>query len=185
MAENDGWGGIGALPGNPMMWVLIGSELLVFGAGLIGLAGARLMEPELFAESQATLDRLTGTINTGVLLTSGYFAALAVLAIRRDNVKRARAWLAGAGALGLVFLVIKLFEYAEKAEAGIGLDTNTFFTLYYLLTGFHLAHVIFGVIILVYVGVVAQLETIETGTAFWHMVDLVWVLIFPMIYLVR
>ena len=185
MKDSDDWGGIGALPGNPMMWVLIGSELLVFGAGLIGMAGARLMEPELFAESQAHLDRLTATINTGVLLTSGYFAALAVLAMRRDNVARARAWLGAAGALGLVFLVVKIFEYAEKAEAGIGLDTNTFFTLYYLLTGFHLAHVIFGVIILALVGVYARLETIETGAAFWHMVDLVWVLIFPMIYLVR
>ncbi len=185
MKDNDDWGGVGALPGNPMMWVLIGSELLVFGAGLIGLAGARLMQPELFAASQASLDRLTGTINTGVLLTSGFFAALAVAAIRQGRVQRARAWLAGAGALGLAFLVIKIFEYAEKAQAGIGLDTNDFFTLYYLLTGFHLAHVVFGLIILVVVGLSARLETIETGTAFWHMVDLVWVLIFPMIYLVR
>ena len=185
MVDNQELGGIDALPGNPMMWVLIGSELLVFGAGLIGLAGARLMEPELFAASQASLDRLTATINTGVLLTSGYFAALAVVAIRRENVARARAWLAAAGALGLVFLAIKIFEYAEKAEAGIGLETNTFFTLYYLLTGFHLAHVVFGVIILALVGIFARLETIETGTVFWHMVDLVWVLIFPMIYLVR
>ena len=185
MKDNDDWGGVGALPGNPMMWVLIGSELLVFGAGLIGLAGARLMQPELFASSQASLDRLTGAINTGVLLTSGYFAALAVLAMRQGRIARTRAWLAAAGALGLVFLVIKIFEYAEKAQAGIGLDTNDFFTLYYLLTGFHLAHVVFGLVILVIVGVSARLESVETGTAFWHMVDLVWVLIFPMIYLVR
>ena len=108
-----------------------------------------------------------------------------MLAIRRDSIRRARVWLAAAGVLGLVFLIIKILEYAEKAEAGIGLDTNTFFTLYYLLTGFHLAHVIFGVIILIVAGVFARHETIETGTAFWHMVDLVWVLIFPMIYLVR
>ncbi len=185
MASNEDAEGVGGLPGNLMMWVLIGSELLVFGAGLIGLAGARMMEPELFAASQAKLDRLTATVNTGVLLTSGYFAALAVLAIRRNQVSRARAWLTAAGALGLVFLVVKIFEYGEKAEAGIGPETNTFFTLYYLLTGFHLAHVIFGIIILILVGVYARLETIETGTAFWHMVDFVWVLIFPMIYLVR
>jgi len=185
MSQEENWGGLGALPGNPLMWVLIGSELLVFGAGLIGLAGARLMQPELFAASQASLDRVTATINTAVLLTSGYFAALAVLAVRRGCVGRARAWLAAAGLLGLVFLSLKIFEYLEKAEAGIGLETNQFFMLYYLLTGFHLAHVVFGLIILALVAVFARLDTVETGTAFWHMVDLVWVLIFPMIYLVR
>lgn len=175
--------GFGRLPGNLMMWVLIGSEMLVFGAALLGFAGARLMQREVFHAGHLTLDRLAGTINTGVLLTSGLFAALATAAARRNEVKRTRLHLGVAAVLGLVFLVVKLSEYAEKAAAGIGIETNSFFTLYYLITGFHLAHVVFGIAILAVVMRWPSEENVETGTAFWHMVDLVWVLIFPVVYL--
>ena len=175
----------GALPGNPMMWVLIASEIAVFGAGLSGFAGARILEPEEFAQSQAMLDRLAGAVNTAVLLTSGLFAALAVSARGRGERGSARIHLGAAGLLGLVFLAVKIAEYAHKLEAGIGMETNTFFTLYYLLTGFHFLHVIFGLIVLAIVAVWDSMENLETGAAFWHMVDLVWVLIFPVIYLVR
>ena len=175
----------GALPGNPMMWVLIASEIAVFGAGLAGFAGARIFEPEEFARSQAMLDRLAGAVNTAVLLTSGLFAALAVSARGRGERGSARIHLGAAGLLGLVFLAVKIAEYAHKLEAGIGMETNTFFTLYYLLTGFHFLHVIFGLIVLAIVAVWDSMENLETGAAFWHMVDLVWVLIFPVIYLVR
>ena len=177
--------GSGTLPGNPRMWILIASEIAVFGAGLAGFAGARIFQPEVFAQSQATLDRLAGTLNTAVLLTSGLLAALAVSARKRGQRRMARTHLGLAGFLGLVFLVIKTIEYAEKSEAGIGIETNTFFTLYFLLTGFHYLHVIFGLILLAIVAVWDSIENLETGAAFWHMVDLVWVLIFPVIYLVR
>ena len=183
--EPGGWGALDALPGNPMIWILIMSELLVFGGALVGFAGARIADPETFAASQASLDRLVGTINTAVLLTSGWFAALAVASAKQGVVAGVRWRLAAAGVLGLVFLAIKIMEYAEKASAGIGLETNTFFTLYFLITGFHLAHVVFGLGLLAIVAVSARTETVETGAAFWHMVDLVWVLIFPVIYLVR
>ena len=180
-AADDG----GRLPGNPMMWVLIASEMAVFGAGLVGFAGARILQPELFAQSQASLDRMVGAANTAVLLTSGLFAALAVSARGRGDRRSARLHLGAAGLLGLVFLAVKIAEYAHKLEAGIGMETNTFFTLYYLLTGFHFLHVIFGLIVLAIVAVWDSMENLETGAAFWHMVDLVWVLIFPVIYLVR
>ena len=120
-----------------------------------------------------------------VLLTSGLFAALAVSARGRGERRTARLHLGAAGLLGLVFLAVKIVEYADKLEAGIGMETNTFFTLYYLLTGFHFLHVIFGLIVLAIVAVWDSMENTETGAAFWHMVDLVWVLIFPVIYLVR
>lgn len=175
--------GFGRLPGNPMMWILIGSEMLVFGAALVGFAGARLLNREMFHAAHLTLDRVTGTVNTGVLLTSGLFAALAAAAAHRGETGRTRMHLLAASLLGLVFLAIKVAEYWEKAEAGIGIDTNTFFTLYFLITGFHLAHVIFGVLILAVVARWPSSENVETGVAFWHMVDLVWVLIFPVIYL--
>jgi len=183
--DEGGWGALSALPGNPIMWVLILSELLIFGAFLAGFAGARVLEPQVFADSQARLDRLAGGLNTLVLVTSGLCAALAVSARARDAVRAARLWTAGAGALGLVFLGVKVVEYADKAAAGIGLETNTFFTLYYLMTGFHALHVVMGLVILAIVAWKCSLENLETGAAFWHMVDLVWVLIYPVLYLIR
>jgi nitric oxide reductase NorE protein len=183
--DDAGWGALSGLPGNPIMWVLILSELAVFGAFLAGFAGARLGAPEVFAASQARLDRLAGGLNTLVLVTSGLCAALAVAAIAEARVRRARLWLAGAGALGVVFLAIKAVEYADKAAQGIGLETNTFFTLYYLMTGFHALHVVMGLIILAIVAWKCSHETLETGAAFWHMVDLIWVLLYPVLYLIR
>jgi nitric oxide reductase NorE protein len=88
-------------------------------------------------------------------------------------------------AVGLAFVVIKVIEYAAKAEAGIGLETNTFYTLYYLMTGFHFLHVVLGLAILGVVTWKDSLANLETGAAFWHMVDLIWVLMFPLVYLIR
>lgn len=185
-AEDDGdWGALSALPGNPLMWVLVISELLIFGAFLAGFAGARILDPQSFAESQAHLDRVYGGLNTLVLVTSGLFAALAVRRRLDGSIRGARLWTAAAGALGLVFLGVKALEYADKLSAGYGMETNTFFTLYYLMTGFHALHVVMGLVILGIVGWKCSVENLETGAAFWHMVDLVWVLIFPVVYLIR
>ena len=173
------------LPGNPMMWLLIAAELLVFGAALLGYAGARALDPQGFATAQDGLDRLAGTINTGVLLTSGLFAALATEARRVGERTRPRLFLAVAAAFGVVFLVVKAFEYSAEIAAGNGLSTSTFHTLYFLITGFHAVHVVFGIVILAVVMVLDDLEHVETGTAFWHMVDLIWVVVFPCLYLLR
>ncbi|PLX44257.1 MAG: copper oxidase [Hyphomicrobiales bacterium] len=179
------WGALSALPGNPMMWLLIWSELFVFGAAFAGFSVARILDMELFAQSQATLDRLAGAINTMVLITSGFMAALAVNAQSRDRSGQARAFIGGAIVLGLVFLVIKFFEYSDKFAHGIGIETNNFYTLYFLLTGFHAAHVVLGIVILAIVAWKNSLENLETGAAFWHMVDLIWVILFPLIFLMR
>lgn len=179
------WGPLSSLPGNPFMWILILSELAVFGAFLMGFAGARLATPDLFAESQAQLSRVYGGLNTLVLVTSGWFAALAVRNRAEDRIGRARLWLGAAAALGFVFLGVKVVEYADKIAAGHVLEANTFWTLYWLMTGFHALHVVAGIGILALVAWKASLENLETGTAFWHMVDLIWVLIYPVIYLIR
>lgn len=180
-----GWGPLSALPGNPLMWILIISELLVFGAALIGYAGARAFDPAGFAAAQDELDRLAGTVNTAVLLTSGLFAALAVEAARGGNHRSVRGWLALAAGLGVVFLVVKGHEYSAEIAAGRGLDTPGFFMLYFLITGFHALHVIAGILILALVALWPTVENVETGTAFWHMVDLIWVIVFPCLYLLR
>jgi nitric oxide reductase NorE protein len=76
-------------------------------------------------------------------------------------------------------------EYADKAAHGIGIETDTFFTLFYLMTGFHALHVIMGLVVLVIVGWKNSVDNLETGAAFWHMVDLIWLILFPIVYLVR
>lgn len=175
--------GIDALPGDLMMWILIVSELLVFGAGLAAFMGVRLTDPAGFAEAQTHLNATTAGINTVVLVTSGWLAAQAVRASEIGNLLRTRLLLAAASVLGVVFLVIKGMEYADKAAQGIDFETHSFFLFYYMLTGFHAMHVIAGIVILGLVGWKATPRNTEVGAAFWHMVDLVWVLLFPIIYL--
>ncbi|WP_038034826.1 cytochrome c oxidase subunit 3 family protein [Thermopetrobacter sp. TC1] len=182
---DEGWGPLSELPGNPMMWLLIISEIAVFGAGFAGFAVAFVMNPDLFRESQDTLNRLAGAINTMVLVTSGLFAALAVRAESEGRTGLMRLHVAIAVLLGLVFLGVKVVEYSGELSAGHTIDTNTFFTLYYLLTGFHALHVVLGIIILVIVAIWHSLDNLETGAAFWHMVDLIWVILFPVVYLLR
>jgi nitric oxide reductase NorE protein len=85
--------------------------------------------------------------------------------------------------LGLLFLGIKGSEFAALAGQGISTETHVFFTFYYLLTGFHAAHVVAGVIVLALVAWHNRPAPVEAAAAFWHMVDLVWLLLFPVIYL--
>jgi len=179
-----GWGPLSALPGNPLMWVLIACELAVFGLALLGYAGARARHPLSFLDAQNLLDRLAATINTALLLTSGLFAALANEAARIGRRRHARTFLGAAGALGIAFLAVKGWEYAGEIAAGADIDTP-FFTLYFLVTGFHALHVALGLVILAIVAKSASPTAVETGTAFWHMVDLIWVVVFPCFYLLR
>jgi len=177
------WGPLSSLPGNPMMWILILGEMAVFGALFVGFAVARALNPAVFDASQAHLDGLLGGLNTMVLVTSGWLVAIAVR--RRVANRSHRAAMLGAMAFGGVFLAIKIVEYADKIGQGFTPETNMFFQLYYLMTGFHALHVVLGLIILGIVTWRDSLENMETGAAFWHMVDLIWVLLYPLVYLLR
>lgn len=183
--EAANWGVLSELPGNPLMWVLILSELLVFGAFFIGFAVVRLLHPEMVLAGQSALSIPLGGLNTLILVTSGWQAARAVQARAAGDVRASRLRLAGAGVLGCGFLVVKGFEYADKAAHGFGIETDTFWTLFYLMTGFHAMHVVMGLIVLAVVGWKNSVENLETGAAFWHMVDLIWLILFPLVYLLR
>lgn len=183
--EESGWGVLEGLPGDPMMWVLVFSELVAFGLFLGAFIVARAIRPAVFASGQTELDLTLAGCNTIVLVTSGWAAAKAVVSARADEGRRARLWLLLAMALGGAFVAIKLVEYAHELGGGIGLETSVFFMLYFLLTGFHLLHVVLGIVILAVVCRRADPVHVETGTVFWHMVDLVWIVMFPIIYLVR
>jgi len=173
------------LPGDLIMWVLIISELLVFGAGLAAFMSVRIMDPVGFGEAQDHLNRAAAGANTAILVTSGFLAARALRLRQAAQRAQARIMLVTAAVLGMAFLWIKALEYRADAAAGLTIDTNNFFTFYYLLTGFHAAHVVAGILILLLVAWRDAPQNIEVGAAFWHMVDLVWVLLFPVIYLLR
>jgi len=180
----EGEGPLGNLPGDLMMWVLIVSELAVFGAGLAAFLAVRLTDPAGFAEAQGHLHRTGAGINTMVLVTSGWLAALALRAVEQGRIARMRGLLAVASLLGCVFLVLKAQEFADLSAAGISFETHAFYTFHMLLTGFHAAHVLAGIILLALVATLATPRAVEAGAAFWHMVDLVWVILFPVVYLI-
>ena len=173
----------GQLPGELLMWVLILSEIAVFGAGLLAFLAVRLTDPTGFAEAQSHLHRTGAAANTLVLVTSGWLAALATRAAEAGQRRRLRLLLAPAILLGAVFLILKGTEYADLFAQGIGTETHAFYTFSFLLTGFHAAHVLAGMVLLALVGWLGTPKAVETGAAFWHMVDLVWVLLFPVVYL--
>lgn len=177
------WGPLSGLPGNPMMWILILGELAVFGALLLGFSVARVLDPATFAASQNHLHRLLGGLNTLVLVTSGFVVAAAIW--RRREGRDARLLLAVGMLLGVAFLAVKGVEYGQLFAAGFDIETNTFFQLYFLITGFHAAHIVLGLTIFGIVSFADSIENLETGAAFWHMLDMVWVMIYPIIYLVR
>jgi nitric oxide reductase NorE protein len=183
--EEAGWGVFEGLPGDPMMWVLVVSELVAFGLFLGAFIVTRAVRPDVFASGQTALDVTLAGYNTIVLVASGWAAAKGAASARTGEDRFARRWLALAIALGGAFVTIKLVEYVHEIGGGIGLETSVFFTLYFLLTGFHLLHVCLGIVILAVVCRSADPVHVETGTVFWHMVDLVWIVMFPIIYLMR
>lgn len=175
------------------MWCFILAELLVFGIFFLVYAFTRANNVELFNASQLTLDRTSGLINTVLLITSSYFVVRAVEAIRRDRHQTCARWLAAAMVFGGGFLVLKLVEFAAKVEAGISMSTNTFYMFYLFLGFFHFMHVVLGMIILGAVALKARQggysagehAGVETGASYWHMVDLVWIVLFPLIYVLH
>jgi len=183
----------GTPPGDLAIWFFIFAELLAFGIFFLSYAFARAHNVELFNDSQQHLNRESGAVNTVVLITSSYFVVRAVAAIRAGLSRQCAHWLAGAIGLGGVFLVIKLFEFHAKFSAGISLSTNTFYMFYLSLTIFHFMHVILGMVILAAVmlkslrgGYSAEHHTgVETGASYWHMVDLLWIILFPLVYVIR
>jgi len=181
------------LPGDLAIWFFIFMELLVFGIFFIIYSIKRIQNVDMFNEFQLTLNRELGAANTILLITSSYFVVRAVHAIKKDNVKSCVRWLYAALAGGAGFLILKSIEYNDKFSHGINLQTNDFYFFYLSLTMFHFFHVILGMIILLAVAIKAQRGAysatnhtgVETGASYWHMVDLVWIILFPLVYIIR
>ncbi len=171
--------------------MLITLELVTFGVALIALAVSSRENPELYHQSRLQLNTTFGALNTLFLLTSGYFMAKTVQKVKENNVKKAVFYNKLAMLGGLLFLFLKSIEYYEKIEHGLTIGYNTFFSFYWLLTGFHVIHVLvgLGILFFMYLGLRKikdnpNVFNIEAGAAFWHMCDLIWLLLFPMLYLI-
>ena len=183
----------GDLPGDFAIWIFIFAEMLAFGVLFVAYAFTRAKNVELFNESQLTLSRTSGAINTLVLITSSYFVVRGVAAIKRGLSSQCAHWLTGAFLLGGVFVSIKMVEFYAKFAADITMSTNNFYMFYLSLTFFHFMHVLMGMIILAVIilkarnsGYSAQDHIgVETGASFWHMVDFLWIILFPLIYIIH
>jgi nitric oxide reductase NorE protein len=173
------------------MWVMVLGDLVVFGAYFVIFMVHRAMAPQEFLTAQRHLDLTVGALNTVVLLTSSWFVARSVLAARTgDHAAAVRLTVSG-GACGVLFIAIKAYEWSAEVTAGQTISSGEFFRFYYMLTGVHLFHVALGLLIL---GIVVRelrkphrrrMSMIESGAVYWHMVDLLWIVIFGLLYVMR
>jgi cytochrome c oxidase subunit 3 len=186
------------------MWVFLATEVLVFGGLFLAYTVYRFQYPRVFAEASNHTLVFVGSINTAVLLVSSFVMVLAVRAAERRERLVASCFLALTALLGLAFLAIKGFEYHHEIQEGLlpgaqfhmgganPAGARMFFYLYFHITGVHALHVTIGVVLL---GLMAPrillssrperlATTVDLLGLYWHFVDIVWVFLFPLIYLV-
>ena len=178
-------------PGGILLWIIIFLELITFGIALIAMVYSSKEQAAVFHESRLLLNSTIGAVNTIFLIVSGFFMAESVAYLKRGDLKKTTLFLKLTMLGGLLFLGVKGYEYADKIAEGYTLGYNTFFTYYWMLTLFHVIHVLVGLVILVsvFIGVrkkesTTTIEDVEASAAFWHMCDLIWLLLFPIIYLI-
>jgi nitric oxide reductase NorE protein len=175
------------------VWVFIGADSVIFAILFLSFMHDRAKNPAVFEASRHALNMNLGGIDTLILLTSSWSVALAVQAMKRDLVEREPLLLFGGALTGLLFVVSKSFEYFQKFSHGINPGTNPFFMWYFTLTGIHLIHVVVGTSLLTYLFVRSRRGTYdhlhksvpESVASYWHLVDLLWVVLFPLLYLTK
>ncbi|MBI4460903.1 MAG: cytochrome c oxidase subunit 3 family protein [Acidobacteria bacterium] len=186
------------------MWVFLVTEILFFGGLFLAYTIARYQHPAAFAEASLHLDVALGGVNTAVLIVSSLTMALAVHAAQTGRRKGLLGFLALTAALGCVFLLIKGVEYADKfehhlvpgdtfsfagPEAG---SAELFFSLYFAMTGLHALHMVIGVAVLAVLLAYAWRGSysvyyhtpVEVAGLYWHFVDIIWIFLFPLLYLI-
>ena len=170
------------------VWWILASEVVIFG-GLLGVyLMHRIGHPE-WAEAASHTQTWIGAINTFVLLTSSFTCVLAHQAAEKGNGKEA-AKLLGFTILGaLMFLMIKSYEWTTEILAGYTITSNTFWSFYYTAAGLHATHVLAGIVILIIIAEQArknrELHRVELIGIYWHFVDIVWIFLFPLLYIAK
>jgi nitric oxide reductase NorE protein len=181
------------LPGVDGVWVFIGADSVIFAILFLTFMQDRLKNPALFEASRHTLNLHLGGIDTLILLTSSWSVALAIQALKRDLSERVPRYLLGGVLTGLMFVLSKSIEYFQKFAHGLTPGTNPFYMWYFTLTGIHLAHVLLGTSLLAFLWVRSRSGAFssthravpESVASFWHLVDLLWIVLFPLLYLMR
>ncbi|MFB6098403.1 MAG: cytochrome c oxidase subunit 3 family protein [Salinibacter sp.] len=192
------------------MWVFLITEVLLFSGMFVAYAVYRQWHPETFAAASHTLNQMWGTINTLVLLTSSLTVALAIHYVKQDKVKQCVYYLLGTLGLAGVFMVIKYVEYSTKFAHGVfpgaafdphgehyahlaGMDAAPqFFSLYFVMTGIHGLHVVIGMLVIGTIAFMAWRGSfssewytpVELTGLYWHLVDIVWIFLYPLLYLI-
>jgi nitric oxide reductase NorE protein len=182
----------GRIPGELGIWVFIFGDMMAFALMFVVFVSARMDEPELFEESRRTLHLEFGAINTLLLLAGSLLVVRGIRAMRTGS-GRAPLLFGLTALCGLWFFVNKLIEYAMVAGDGHGIGTNLFFGYYFMLTVAHLIHLILAMVGMVVVMRIVRrpvltakdTRNVEAFGAYWHLVDLLWVILFPLIYLMR
>ncbi len=184
------------VPGEAELWIFIVGDLLVFGLFFAIWSWSRATQPDLFARGGAHVNLMLGLVNTLVLVTSSA-AVAAGLTLARQGLGRAAALAyAGAAVSGCIFVGLKAVEYGQHVAAGADAFGNAYFMYYFAFTGIHLLHVVIGVAALLFamlrclrlpahIADRGQLLVLESVGVFWHLVDLLWIVLFFLIYLAR
>ena len=184
------------------MWLFLYSEIILFGGMFVLYAAYFHAYPEDFVHGGKQLNRVIGAINTLILLLSSFTVAASITAVRQKSKKLALGLIGFSFFCGIVFLINKYFEWGAKIHHDIYPNSETlvngdpgqniFFGLYYVITGLHGLHVIIGMTLLAisFVMVAAnkinenRFAMLENSGLYWHLVDLIWIFVFPLFYLV-
>lgn len=180
-------------PGSIAVWIFIYAELTEFGLFFLAFFVAKFYFPEEFYLGPPQLNTMTGFLNTLVLLSSSFFMASAVQSIKRGAQRQSLIWLILTILAGVIYCFIKLWEYNWNVSMGITSRSNYFFASYYYITFNHLLHVMVGTCTIMGVAVLTAMgcfnakshEGFLGAASYWHMIDLVWILIFPLVYVLR
>jgi len=182
-----------SIPGDAGVWVFITADICAFALFFLLFTVGRVAQPALYEASRRALDPNLGLLNTLILLTSSWFMVRAVQAARRGERAAISVNLVLAIVVGAGFAATKAFEYGEKFSHGISMLTNEFFTYYFVFTGIHFLHFLIGIAALSVCLIKARagaldakfVTWIEATGCYWHMVDLLWIVLFPLLYLLR
>ncbi|MGV1003752.1 MAG: cytochrome c oxidase subunit 3 family protein [Candidatus Nanopelagicales bacterium] len=181
------------MPGAEGIWALIGADAVVFAILFATFMQERRSNLAVFEAGRQTLNLNLGGIDTLILLTSSWCVAMAIQALRGDRREEVSRYLLAGALTGALFAVSKTVEYLQKISHGITPATDSFYMWYFVLTGIHLLHVLIGTGLLTFVwsgsrrGAYGSANPVvpESVASFWHLVDLLWIMLFPLLYLMK
>lgn len=180
------------LPGEEGIWLFVIGDMIMFTALFSFFLYYRGQAPEVFQRSHLALDQGLGLFNTGLMLTSSWCVAAAVQAMRLGDQRVFRRLVGAAIGCGIGFGVVKYVEWSAKLTAGITFHTNDFFMFYFVLTGIHMGHVVIATLVLGFLRQTnwngrppsdVMIRNFESGGLFWHLVDLLWIILFALLYM--